>query len=58
MDEHGIAVIGEDDGLVLGEKRVERVVAEPVRMLGLRLKLHQIDDVYHADLQVGEVAAK
>ena len=51
MNEHGIAVVGEDDGLVLGEERVELLVAEPVRMLGLRLELHEIDDVDDADLQ-------
>jgi len=46
-----IAVIREDDRLVFREQLIEVDVAQPVRMLGRRLQLHQIDDVDDADLQ-------
>ena len=49
---------GEDDRLVLGEECVEIRVAQSVRMLGLRLQLHQVDDVDHADLQLGQMLAQ
>jgi hypothetical protein len=35
MNQPGIAVKGEDDGLVLGEEDVEVLVAQSVRMLAL-----------------------
>ena len=31
---------------------------EPVRVLGLRLQLHEVDDVDDADLKVGQVLAQ
>ena len=49
---------GEDDRLVLGEELVEIDVAQAVRVLGLRLQLHQVDDVDHADFQVGQMLAQ
>ena len=54
VDQPGIAVEGEDDRLVLGEERIEILVAQPVRMLARRLQRHQIDDVDHADFQFGQ----
>ena len=58
VDQPGVAVVGEDDRLVLGEERVEVVVAQAVRVLGWRLEPHQVDDVDHADLQLREVLAQ
>ena len=50
VDQPGVAVVGEDDRLVLGEERVEVVVRETVGMLGRRLEPHQVNNVDHADL--------
>ena len=49
VDQPGIAVEREHYRLVGGEKKVERVVAEPVWMLALRLQRHEIDDIDEAD---------
>jgi hypothetical protein len=51
-------VEGEDDVLAGGEDRVVVGVAEPVRVLGGGLELHQVDDVDDADLQLGEMLAE
>jgi len=48
---------GEDDRLVPGEELVEVRVAQPMRVLGLRLQLHEVDDVDHADFQLRQMAA-
>ena len=40
-----------------GEELVEIRVAQPVRVLGLRLQLHQVDDVDHSDFLVGQMLA-
>ena len=45
MDEPRIAVKGEDDRLVDGEKGVEVAVGKAMRMLARRLQRHQIDDI-------------
>ena len=45
-------------GLSLVKSVVEIHVAQPVRVLGLRLQLHQIDDVDHPDFQVGQMLAQ
>jgi hypothetical protein len=44
---------GEDDRLVLGEELVEIHVGQPVRVFGVRLQLHDVDDVDHPDFQIG-----
>ena len=43
---------GEDDRSVRGEQRVKRRVTQAVRMLGLRLQLHEVHDIDHPDLQL------
>ena len=53
MDEPAIVVKGEDDGRILGEERVEIRVAQPVRVLNLRLQLHEVNDVDHANSELG-----
>jgi len=55
MDQPRIAVVGEDDRPVHGEKRVELGVRQPVRVLARRLQPHQVDDVDHTHPQLGEV---
>src|SRR4029077_13280179 len=55
MNEPRVAVEGEDDGLVRSEQRVEIVIREAMRMLALRLELHEIYDVDDTHLQVGRV---
>ncbi len=45
-------------GLSVGEQRVEVAVGQAVRMLPVRLEPHQVDDVDHANLQVGELLAQ
>ena len=49
-----VAVEGKDDVLVLSEKSIVVRLAQPVRVLALGLKLHQIDDIDHPDLQRGQ----
>ena len=58
MDEQWIPVIGKDDRLVGRKEHVEFFVAQAVRVLALRLELHEIDDVDHPDLQIGEMASQ
>jgi hypothetical protein len=55
MDQPGVGVEGEDDRFVRGEQGVEFRIAQAVRMLGLRLQLHEIDNIDHPDLEVGQV---
>ena len=57
VDQPRIGMEGEDDRLVLGEEVVEVHVAQPVRVLGLRLQLHEVDDVDHPDFQIGQMLA-
>ena len=54
VNEPGIAVEGEDDWLVSGEEGIEIFVAEAVGVLGVRLELHEIDDVDDANFEIGE----
>ena len=58
VDEPGVAVVGEDDGLVLGEEGVEVGVRQAVGVLGTWLHLHQIDDVHDTDLQLRQALAQ
>ena len=44
--------------LVRGEQGVEVAVGQPVRVLGVRLQAHQVDDVDDPDLQVRQVGAE
>ena len=53
MDEPRVPVVREDDRPVDREQRVELGIGEPVRMLGLVLEAHEVDDVNEADAQVG-----
>ena len=52
MDEPGVAVKGEDDGLVGREKSVEIAIGKTVRVLTRRLQRHQVYDIDDADLPV------
>ncbi len=54
VDEPGVAVEGEDDGLVFGEEDVEVGVGEAVGMFGAGLEFHEIDDVDDADFELWE----
>ena len=58
MDQGRIPVEGEDDGPVPGEEPVELRIAQPVRVLGLWLQLHEVDDVHDADWQRGQMFAQ
>jgi len=54
MDQPRVAVVREDDRPVGREEHVELLVAQPVRVLTLRLKLHQVHHVNHPDLEARE----
>ena len=56
VDQPRVAVVGEDHRPVGGEQRVELAVGQPVRVLGVGLQPHQVDDVDDADLQLGQIA--
>ena len=58
VDQPRVAMEGEDHRPVLGEELVEVHVAQAMGMLDLRLQLHQVDDVHHADFQVGQMLAQ
>ena len=51
VDQPGVSMEAEDDGLVFGEQRIVSRVAQSVRVLALRLELHEIDNVNHPDFQ-------
>src|ERR1039458_6052005 len=57
VDQPRVGMERKDDRLVFGEKLVEIRVAQPVRVLGLRLQFHEVDDVDHANFQVGQMFA-
>jgi len=54
VDQPRVTMEGEDERLVLGKDLVEIRVAQAVRVLGLRLQLHQVDDVDHPDFELGQ----
>ncbi len=45
MDEPGVAMECENHRLSPGKQRIEIVVAQTMRMFGLRLQLHEVDHV-------------
>jgi hypothetical protein len=51
-------VVGEDDGLSVREERVELGVRHAVRVLVVGLQAHEVDDVDHADRELGQVLAQ
>ena len=58
MDQGGITVESENDGLVLGEQGVVVLVGQAVGVFPVRLELHQVHHVDHADLQLREVVVE
>ena len=54
----GVAVEGEDDGLVPGKDHVVILVGEPVGVGGVGLELHQIHHIHHPQPHLGQVAAQ
>ena len=58
MDQPGIAVEREHDGLVRGENRIEIVIGQSVRMFGLRLERHQVHHVDHSNPDIRDVLAQ
>src|ERR1700685_620666 len=54
VNERRVRVEVENDRFVGGEKRIEVAVGEAMRMLRLRHKAEQIDDVDEANLQLRE----
>src|SRR5882757_4361465 len=58
MNQHGVAVEGEDHRLVGGEERIEVFVGDSMRMFNLRLQGHQVDHVDHADSNVRNLLAE
>ena len=48
-------MVGEHDRPIGREERVEVAVGEPVRVLAVGLQPHQVDDVDHAHLQLGQL---
>ena len=51
-------MIGEDDGLILGEQPVIGFVRQAVGMLCVGLELHQVHHVYHPNLQLRQLPAQ
>jgi hypothetical protein len=57
VDQPRVAVVGEDDRAVGREERVE-LASESRADARLRLQAHQVDDVDHAHLELGQVLAQ
>ena len=55
VDQSRIAVIRKDHGLVGSKDCVEILVLQAVRMFFVGLQRHQVDDVYNANANVGNV---
>src|SRR5215468_8737243 len=53
-----ISVVGEDNRFIGGKDAVEVFISESVGMFACRLQDHQIDDVYHSDLQLRHMTAQ
>jgi len=58
VDQPGVSMESKDDVLVFRKERVVIRFAQPVRVLGLRLQPHQIDDIDHPDFQIGQMFAE
>src|SRR6202035_1240851 len=58
VDQPRVSMEGEDDRLLLGDQRIEVCVAQPVWVLGLRLQLHEVDDVDDPDFQLGQMLSQ
>ena len=56
--QRGVAVESEYNRLILGKQRVELGIRQTVRVLGMRLELHKIDDVDESDLYLGHFLAE
>ncbi len=57
VDQPRVGMEGEDDRFIPGEEFVEIRVGEPVGVLGLRLQLHEVDDIDHPDFKIGQMRA-
>ena len=55
MNQPGIAMKGEDDGFIRGKEGIKLLVGQPMRMLALRLKLHEVYDIHHTHFQIGNL---
>lgn len=58
MDQPGIAVIRENDGLIGRKEGVKVLIRQPVWVLGLILELHQVHNIDHPNFQLGHVLAE
>ena len=58
MDQGRVTMECEDDRLILGEQSIVISVRQAMRMLGVGLKLHQVNNVDNADLQFGHSIAQ
>jgi hypothetical protein len=56
VDQPRVGIEGEEAMRALGEEFVEVRVAQPARVLGVGLQLHEIDGVDHPDLQLGQIS--
>ena len=58
VDAPRVAVEGEDDRFVGREDLIEFLVGEAVGVFGRGLQGHEVNDVDHADLEVGDLFAE
>src|ERR1700677_1190797 len=58
VNEPRVTMKAKDDVLVAREERIVIRFAQSVRVLAGRLELHEIDDIDHADFQVGQMLAE
>lgn len=57
VDRPRVRVESEDDGLVGRKQIIEVDIAQTVRVLAFRLQAHQVDDINHANPEVGQMLA-
>src|SRR5664280_2840364 len=58
MDQPGVPMKAKDNKPVFREERIVIRFGEPMRVLGLRLQFHEIDDINYPDFQAGQMLAK
>jgi hypothetical protein len=58
VNEEGVRVEVEDDGLVVGEDRVELVIGQSVGMVLVAGQLEQVDNIDESDLEIGKVSSQ
>ncbi len=58
MDQPGIRKKGKNGGFIRCKEGIEHLVGQAMRMLALRLKVHEIHHILHSNFQIGNLFAQ